>query len=279
MIKNTCIRWTKQSVSKYNVRAVCCTAPVSDFKRIKRRDQINSNKQSYFVHLSTQTKSSKWVEKLNNSIAASPSTGMITFLGMRAATWYGLVFLLNTDVIPLHFGAEYAMAYLVMRVSGKLRQPLNVVFAAGLHKAFPVLSTIKASALMGMIAPPPSAQAEREKPPTKFELKMKKFADVVNGPLDKYGFSYYLAAKMSITVVLFGTAGLINHGIDIQSYLTEWGVSDKVQNGAGSMAGATLLNLLNLPLHLYLLPYALTGMHQLQKEVTTQMFRKTTKKM
>lgn len=204
---------------------------------------------------------SKFVHDFNETIASSPRMAAITFLGMRAATWYALVFLLNTDYIDKFidpFGAEWAMAYLVMRVTGKLRQPLNVVIAATLLKLFPSLSDIKASALMGVIKPDPPKRSIgeiiRERPPPVLIQKIQKFTDWLNGPLDKYGFAYYLAAKCSIAIVICGTAWSIKHGVDIQSRLTDWGVSESIQAGAGSMAAATMINLVNLPAHLYVLP-------------------------
>jgi len=206
----------------------------------------------------------KFVNEFNDAIASAPPVAAVTFLGMRAATWYLLVFLLNTDFIDGiidPFGAEWAMGYLAMRVTGKLRQPLNVAIAAALLNAFPSLSSIKASALMGVLKPekPERSVGEilRERPPSAFETKVQQFTDWLNGPLDKYGFAYYLASKCSIAITICGTAWAVKNGVDIQALLTDWGVSQTVQVGAGSMAGATLINLFNLPAHLYVLPPAL----------------------
>ena len=203
-----------------------------------------------------------WIGHFNNSIAASPPVAMGTFLGIRSATWYLLVFGLNMDICPIApFGAEWAMGYLAMRLSGKLRQPLNVAIAALLIKAFPILGTMKASALMGVLNPTPQATTIKDKPPTAFELKVARFQGWITGPIDKFGFAYYIASKMSIAIVIIGTATSIKYGVDIQQYLNGWGISETVQAGAGSLAGATLINLINLPVHLYVLPGLLSNIH------------------
>jgi hypothetical protein len=207
---------------------------------------------------------SRFVNDLNDAIASSPPLAAVTFLSMRAATWYVLVFLLNTDMVDSFidpFGAEWAVGYLAMRVTGKLRQPLNVAIAAALLKVFPALSSVKASALMGVIKPDPPQRTVgeliRTRPPSAVQQKVQHAIDWLNGPLDKYGFAYYLASKCSIAIVICGTAWAVKHGVDIQAQLSDWGVSQGVQVGAGSMAGATMINLINLPAHLYVLPPAL----------------------
>ena len=151
---------------------------------------------------------------------------MGTFLGIRSATWYLLVFGLNMSICPIApFGAEWAMGYLAMRLSGKLRQPLNIVIAAGLIKVFPILGTMKASALMGVLKPNPTIKPSLQ-PPTDFELKVNKFQNWITGPIDKFGFAYYIASKCSIVIVITGTATCIKYGINIQEYLDNWGISE-----------------------------------------------------
>lgn len=174
---------------------------------------------------------------------------MTVFLSSRTLTWYLLVFLLNVKLIPLHFGAEWAIGYLGMRVSGKFRHPATLLLASGIHKAFPSLSNIKASALMGAV----NFDDPKEKP----SPAMEKVKEWINGPLDKYGFAYYLASKATIGMSIGIITGCAMYGWDMQSQLSAWGVPVTMQEGAGSMAGATLLNLVLLPLHLYGLPQAM----------------------
>jgi hypothetical protein len=200
---------------------------------------------------------SRWVTSLNASCASAPLLTMSAFLSLRSSSWYALVFALNAEAVAAHFsfGPEWAVGYLVMRVSGKLRQPLNVAVAAALLKAFPVLSTVKASALMGVMAP--SAPAPEQANTSGINAKVQQLMKFINGPLDKYGFAYYLASKFSIALVIWGSAVAVKHGVDVHAQLTNWGIGESLQQGAGSMAGATMINLINLPMHLYVLPSVL----------------------
>ena len=59
--------------------------------------------------------------------------------------------------VTIAVAASLAATTTVTRVTGKLRQPLNVLLASLLSRAFPLLGRVKASALLGLIDHVPTA--------------------------------------------------------------------------------------------------------------------------
>ena len=172
---------------------------------------------------------------------------------MRTGTWYALTGLFS---LTLHVGPELAVGYLLAKFSGKFRQPFNISLAALISHSFPILGEIKASALLGIVSPEVATGKGDEvppPPPTWLEQKLLGILDWLKGPVDKYGFSLFLAGKVNIALTILVTGGALKSGMDVSSLLTSWGIDAALQNGAGAMAAATLTNMLLLPGHLWLL--------------------------
>ena len=220
-----------------------------------------------------------WIERFNNATSLYPQTSLYTFLLMRTSTWY-LLTAIYTQTISV--GPELAFGYLVAKFTGKFRQPLNLAVAAAISHQFPILSQIKASALLGIIHPSPgtgpgtgtgtdtgtntgtahatsssagSTPTAVEEPPSPLERRLLMFLDWMRGPVDKYGFSLFVAGKINIVLTILITAAALKRGIDVSSLLTSWNISMTLQNGAGAMAAATLTNVILLPIHLTSLIY------------------------
>ena len=168
---------------------------------------------------------------------------------MRTGTWYALTALFSQT---LQVGPELAVGYLLAKFSGKIRQPFNISLAALISHSFPILGQIHASALLGIVSPVNQGN-EATPPPTWLEQKLLIVLDWLKGPVDKYGFSLFLAGKINIALTILLTGGALKSGMDVASLLTSWGIDSSLQNGAGAMAAATLTNMLLLPGHLWLL--------------------------
>jgi hypothetical protein len=171
---------------------------------------------------------------------------------MRTGTWYALTALFSQT---LQVGPELAVGYLLAKFSGKIRQPFNISLAALISHAFPILSKIKASALLGIVSPEVAVNKGNEvpPPPTWLEHNLLRVLEWLKGPVDKYGFSLFLAGKINIGLTILLTGGALKSGMDVSTLLTSWGIDSTLQNGAGAMAAATLTNILLLPGHLWLL--------------------------
>jgi hypothetical protein len=71
------------------------------------------------------------------------------FVVVRNGTWYGLAFLYSQY---FSFGPEFAVAYLMVKLTGKFRRPVDIALAALLSKVFPMLGQVKVSALFGRMS-------------------------------------------------------------------------------------------------------------------------------
>lgn len=235
-----------------------------------------------------------WLTVFNSAISANPNISAVVFLSLRMATWYSMVFVF-TAMKQTMFGPEWAVAFLIVKVTGKFRQPLNVLIAPFISAEFPLLRRVNSAALLGImkttrsdssqsvveskettkpdyapiskneyaplnarICPPATSDDSRSTTTTTPIVgdsdggseAINKLESWVVGPLNKYGFSYFLAAKLTTVGLLTGMAYAVRAGIDVNAILTDWGVSETVQEGGGSMAAATLLNTCLLPFHL-----------------------------
>ena len=187
---------------------------------------------------------------------------------MRTSTWYLLTAIYSQTI---SVGPELAFGYLVAKFTGKFRQPLNLALAAVISHQFPIFGEIKASSLLGIVHPGTSTgtgtnagtsntpsgvhPTAAEEPPSPLELRLQRLLDWVRGPVDKYGFSLFVAGKVNIVLTILITAAALKQGVDLSSLLTTWNISTTLQNGAGAMAAATLTNVVLLPIHLTSLIY------------------------
>lgn len=149
-------------------------------------------------------------------------------------------------------GPEFAIAYLTSKVTSKFRQPLNLTIAAFFAKMFPMLGQVKASSLLYIPLPPEHETVlENKKEKGGIESNIiEKLSSWTVAPLDKYGFSFYMASKLTVFLTIGGTAMLIRHGVDVSVWLASWGVSNTVQDIGGAAGLASMVNVGLIPPHL-----------------------------
>jgi hypothetical protein len=210
--------------------------------------RVNPTRCTYFS-LSSQKQLRRWIKRFNEAVVSFPTTSLVFFLAFRAVTWYILT---GIFAFTLEIGPELAVGFLVAKFSHKFRQPVNVSVAAFISHKCPVLQEIQASALLGLIELP--IKEDHDAVADEKLKKLQKFFSYLKGPVDKYGFSLFLAAKINILLTILCTAGALKNGMDISAILSSWGIDSSLQNGAGAMGAATLTNMLFLPVHLWLLP-------------------------
>lgn len=168
------------------------------------------------------------------------------YLFIRNATWYALVAGLSHFSIG---GPEFAIAYLTSKVTSKFRQPVNLSVAALFAKMFPMLSHVKASALL--FVPMPSTESNAGG--GKAETVITKITTWMMVPFDKYGFSFYVASKLSVFVTIGGMAVLIRQGVDVSEWLASMGVSSTLQDVGGAAGLASMVNVGLIPVQMAVL--------------------------
>lgn len=157
----------------------------------------------------TETYLQKWIRAFNETTTLHPDLSLYSFLIMRIATWYMLA---GVGTMVLDLGPELAVGYLAARFTGNFRQPFNLGLAALISAEYPIFSTIKASALMGIITQAPS---KVEKPPQ--VVKFEKFIKRISGPIDKYGFSYFVASRINLAILICGVSYGVQTGLDVRN--------------------------------------------------------------
>ena len=43
--------------------------------------------------------------------------------------------------------------------------------------------------------------------------------------VDKYGFAYFIATKINVSVVIIASAAAVKYGMDLPAVLSSWGIS------------------------------------------------------
>lgn len=157
----------------------------------------------------TETYLLKWIRAFNETTTVNPDLSLYSFMIMRLVTWYMLA---GVGSFVLDLGPELAVGYLAARFTGNFRQPFNLGLAALISAECPVFSTIKSSALMGIITRTP---LKDEKPPqmVKFEIFIKR----ISGPMDKYGFSYFVASRINLALLICGVSYGVQTGLDVRN--------------------------------------------------------------
>lgn len=209
---------------------------VHSFSTNNHHDQPDDTNRSTSTHIHVPP----IIQRFNDVVEKDPDMAVICFMGTRVITWYALGALFTQ--LP-SLGPEIALGYVIAKCTGKFRQPFNFACAAAYHKVFPVLSTIHASAFLGIIKPKGGSETEMTK-------KINDFFAKISGPVDKYGFSFYLAAKTSFFLTMFGTAAAMHYGYDISPTLEYLGISQTLQDGGSAFALATIANFVLLPVHI-----------------------------
>merc|ERR1719247_1727950 len=193
---------------------------------------------------------------------------IIFYRGTCTITWAAIFGILSSSTLAHSVLAapEYAIGWLVMQATVKLRQPVNIVLAAALSNLAPALSMLKVSPLLAIFAADKktwktmsSARENIEQSPhfsksaqecvQRFFGRLSRFVKWVEGPIDKYGFSYFLVSKATGLTTLTGATLAAMYGLDVSAALSKWGLTSELQNDAGLFACSAALNTLLSPLH------------------------------
>jgi hypothetical protein len=196
----------------------------------------------------------KWITDFNSSIAENPKISLVTLLGVRNICFYGLAGIYG---LTCTFSPELGIGFLIAKFTSKFRQPANVALAGAISYIFPVMKTIKCAPLLGLVSTPPTPGAPEitETHNDASVTKMQKFLDyIITGPVDKYGFSLFIASKLNFVITVLVGSYSVYIGMDSASILASLGISETLQAGGAAMGAATLTNIFLLPLQLYALP-------------------------
>ena len=212
----------------------------------------------------------------NATLTRHPQTVLASYLSSQSTTFLGLYaslsVLLDVALLPPSLAAGWAIS----KITKKFRQPINVAFAAVLVKAFPILGRVKVTPLVtGFVMPAKdkkviAKQVEENAPAdvaTSFANSVSNGVKWLEGPVDRYGLSYYLSSRISGVMTICTSAYLIHHGVDITAYLlSDWGaVGEGIGEAAGTAAMASVCNVIFVPFHFYSSVYgvrSLEGMVQ-----------------
>jgi hypothetical protein len=229
---------------------------------------------------------SKFALGWNATLAKRPQEVISTFLAAQSTSWLVLYSALSASAVA--FPPALAAGWMCARLTKKFRQPLNIALAAGLVRLFPALCEIKVSPLVTGVA----ADARTMKELTEQKEKMEQAVPILKpvmasvsrgaawlqGPIDKYGLSYYLSSKASFLMTMGATSVMIKQGIDIDSILASFGASEGVGEAVGTIAGASALNAFFTPLHFYSVVYGIRMMentaHQLRLYVPEEFYER-----
>jgi hypothetical protein len=202
------------------------------------------------------TRFERFAGDFNEVIEKNPLTLFWIFMGSRTGTWFVLYKV--SAAMNLFPGPELALGFLVSRVTSKIRQPVNIAMAAACAAAFPKLSLLKVSVLLTGLVPGEKGLESGLKEYAKSETAKKMLNGMwsglkfIQGPIDKYGASWYISSKITTMATILGGAYAIKSGLDVTSVLSEWGFATDMQDGFGAMAGAFFINTPLVPLHLVL---------------------------
>jgi hypothetical protein len=202
------------------------------------------------------TRFERFAGDFNETIAKNPLVLFWFFMGSRTGTWFALYKV--SAALNLFPGPELALGFLVSRVTSKFRQPVNIALAAACASAFPQLSLLKVSVLLTGMVPGKKGLKEGLKGYATSDTGKRVLDGVmsglkfIQGPIDKYGASWYISSKITTMATILGGAYAIKSGMDVTSVLSEWGFDTDLQDGFGAMAGAFFINTPLVPLHLVL---------------------------
>mmetsp|Transcript_11246 Transcript_11246/g.24376 ORF Transcript_11246/g.24376 Transcript_11246/m.24376 type:complete len:363 (-) Transcript_11246:26-1114(-) len=206
----------------------------------------------------------------NEVLARRPLAMVVFFNATSTMTWLTAMTLLSSsaEIQTALAAPDYAVGWLTMRSTFKIRQPLNFALAAAASKRMPSLSLLKVSPLLTAVAADPDSRNSmmsvcaavfrwrwlgvRGRAMLRRLLTgAGRLLRLAEGPLDKCGFAYFLSAKFTnLCTVALATVASMQYA-DLQSRLAAWGVSGDLQEEAGLLACASFLNVTFVPLHFY----------------------------
>eukprot|EP00929_Paragymnodinium_shiwhaense_P108940 TRINITY_DN75290_c0_g1_i1.p1 TRINITY_DN75290_c0_g1~~TRINITY_DN75290_c0_g1_i1.p1 ORF type:complete len:451 (+),score=89.95 TRINITY_DN75290_c0_g1_i1:111-1463(+) len=196
---------------------------------------------------------------------------MVVFFGTGNLLCWAVIFSTlsaSTSLCALLARPEFAVGWLVKRCTGRVRLPLHLALAAPLSAAVPALSKMKVSPLLAAVVADPESRKQlrnfrlgiqrhdswpssRKRSFQRGYRKICRLAKWVEGPIDKFGLSYFITSQftgfMTISAATYGAM----HGLDVPGMLTSWGFSGDLQQDAGLFAVAAVLNSACTPLHFW----------------------------
>lgn len=208
-------------------------------------------------------------ERWNETLSRRPTASVVFFSGACTLTWAMTFAALScTPAARFALGVpEIAVGWLVMRTTARLRMPLNFAVAAPVSRLFPALSRLKISPLLAVFAADADTKKRMEHARDQFAESLpsarlrqmvrnsfqasEKFLRWAEGPIDKYGLSYFLTSKVSNVSTLVGATLAARHGLDVPGMLSGWGFSGDLQSDSGLLACTAALNVGFTPLHFY----------------------------
>lgn len=206
----------------------------------------------------------------NETLVRRPTAMIIFFSSTCTLSWISVFSALSMSSYATAVVAapDFAIGWFVMRMTSRLRMPLNLALAAPMSRFFPALSELKVSPLLSVFAADEESAAKmkaaREKLETSPQLTefaqrcvkksfsgFSRFTAWVEGPIDKYGLSYFLSSKVTNVSTLTGATYLSMQGMDLPNLLTSWGLSGDLQADSGLLACTAALNVMFTPFHFY----------------------------
>ncbi|CAE8617953.1 unnamed protein product [Polarella glacialis] len=211
-----------------------------------------------------------WCDHWNAVLSRRPLATVVFWNASCTLTWASVFGALSSSptATALLASPDYAVGWLLMRATVKFRQPVNLGLAAVVSKLLPGLSMMKVSPLLAFVTPDaesrnaltslrrwafrlPFLGAGGRRLLRRFLRRSSDFVSWAQGPIDRYGLSYFLAAKVTSLTTLCGGTIAAMQGLDVSASLTWLGLSSELQKDAGLFACAAALNVPLAPLHFY----------------------------
>jgi len=251
-----------------------------------RTEAPSGGDQLRHVQAAAQGPWAAFASRWNDTIARRPMPVVIFFSGTATLCWAAIFAALScsTTAGSVLAAPEFAVGWLVMRLTTRLRMPANVAAAALVSGAFPALSSLKISPLLAVFVGDSEAQAAAQRARRRLEESprlspemqqvvkrsiraMVDLARWAEGPIDKYGLSYYLVARATSVSTLCGATAAAMHGLDVPAALSRWGLSGELQSDAGLFACAAAMNVPCMPLHFLGAVHAVRGLEQVASRI------------
>lgn len=225
----------------------------------------------------------------NETLARRPTAMIIFFSGTTTLTW-ATTFVSLSMATQLHTVLampEFAVGFLVMRTTSRLRMPINLAIAATIARQFPIFSELKISPLLAAFAADEETKAKMrsfrerlEESPRHSERSQRlvkgffsnftRFWAWAEGPIDKYGLAYFLASKASNVATLTGATYVTMQGFDVPGMLSSWGATTELQGNSGLLACTAVINVAFAPAHFYGACVAVQALERLASGMWTE---------
>ncbi|CAL1166805.1 unnamed protein product [Cladocopium goreaui] len=173
----------------------------------------------------------------NEAIGRRPLAMVVFFNATNTLTWVTTLAALSRCIAQSHLqiAPDFAVGWLVMRSTVKLRQPLNLALAAGLSKLAPSLSMLKVSPLLTAFATDTDTRNMATSAWAKIfrcrllgvrgrSILRRSLQDGARlfrwaeGPIDRCGLAFFLSCKFTNICILCATTAASMRGLDLSSF-------------------------------------------------------------